>query len=120
MSSGGFRAPCTYLVVRACADTRAHRHAGAGGSEGARARVDRAAQVRMSGGRAHRGPAESGSQTVLPLPSCVDDWPAVGGGAVTPVPPSPPPHVGSFDLGLGLLGARRDNKGLDMQREAQF
>ena len=32
-----------------------YTHKGAGGSEGARARVDRAAQVRMSGGCAHSG-----------------------------------------------------------------
>ena len=61
VSPGGSREPCTHLVVRACADTPARTHKGAGGSEGARARVDRAAQVRMSGGRAHRGAAESGS-----------------------------------------------------------
>ena len=58
MSSGGSRAPCPRLVVRACADTRARTNKGAGGSEGARARVDRAAQVAISGGRAHSGPAE--------------------------------------------------------------
>jgi len=50
----GSRAPCTHLAVWACADTRARTHKGAGGSEGARAQVDRAAQVRISGGRAHR------------------------------------------------------------------
>ena len=53
MSSGGSRAPCLRLVVRACADTQARTNKGAGGSEGARARVDRAAQVAISGGRAH-------------------------------------------------------------------
>ena len=70
MSPGGSRAPCTHLVVRACADTRARTHKGAGGSEGARARVDRAAQVRISGGRAHRGPGRAGVKlaTKLRLP----------------------------------------------------
>ena len=38
------------LVVRACADTRARTYNDAGGSEGARARMDRAAQTRISGG----------------------------------------------------------------------
>ena len=57
------RAPCPRLVVRACADTRARTNKGAGGSEGARARVDRAAQVAISGGRAHSGATGSGSST---------------------------------------------------------
>ena len=56
------RAPRTHLVVRACADTRVRTHKGAGGSEGARARVDMAAQVAISGDRAHFGVASSGSQ----------------------------------------------------------
>ena len=62
MSSGGSHAsisstPCTRLVVRACADTRARTNKGAGGSEGARARVDMAAQVAISGDRADSGVA---------------------------------------------------------------
>ena len=63
MSAGGSRAPCPRLVVRACADTRARTDKGAGGSEGARARVDRAAQVAISGDRADSGVAEERSQT---------------------------------------------------------
>ena len=62
MSPGGSRAPCPRLVVRACADTRARTDKGAGGSEGARARVDRAAQVAISGDRPDSGVASSGSQ----------------------------------------------------------
>ena len=50
------------VVVRACANTRARTNKGAGGSEGARARVDRTAQVAISGGRTHSGPAEVGLQ----------------------------------------------------------
>ena len=63
MLSGGSHAPCTRLVVRACADTRARTDKGAGGSEGARARVDMAAQVAISGDRADSGVAEERSQT---------------------------------------------------------
>ena len=64
MSPGGSRAPCPRLVVRACADTRrARTDKGAGGSEGARARVDMAAQVAISGDRADSGVAEERSQT---------------------------------------------------------
>ena len=61
MSPGGSRAPCCpRLVVRACADTRARTNKGAGGSEGARARVDMAAQVAISGDRANSGVAGAG------------------------------------------------------------
>ena len=56
------RARAWAVVVRACADTRARTNKGAGGSEGARARVDRAAQVAIGGGRAHSGLAEAGLQ----------------------------------------------------------
>ena len=49
----------TRLVVRACADTRARTDKGAGGSEGARARVDMAAQAAISGDRADSGVAAS-------------------------------------------------------------
>ena len=46
-----------------CRSLRTHKGAAGGGSEeeGARTQADRAARVRISGGRAHRGPAESGS-----------------------------------------------------------
>ena len=57
MSSGGSRAPCPRLVVRACADTRARTNKGAGGSEGTRARVDMAAPVAISGDRSDSGVA---------------------------------------------------------------
>ena len=64
MSSGGSHAsisstPCTRLVVRARANTRARTDKGAGGSEGTRARVDMAAPVAFSGGRVDSGVAAS-------------------------------------------------------------
>ena len=53
--------------MRACADTRARTNKGAGGSEGARARVDMAAQVAISGDSADSGVAGgSGSQRAYP------------------------------------------------------
>ena len=48
--------------ARACADTRARTNKGAGGSEGARARMDMAAQVAISGDRADSGVAGERSQ----------------------------------------------------------
>ena len=62
---GGCRGPrrglCAawFLVVRACADTRARAHKDAGGSDGARTRVDRPAQVRMTDGCAHTTPVQN-------------------------------------------------------------
>ena len=58
------------LVVRACADTRARKNKGAGGPEGARARVDMAAQVAISGGRADSGVAGEREPTGVTICSC--------------------------------------------------
>ena len=79
MSSGGSHAsisstPCTRLVVRACADTRARTNKGAGGSEGARARVDMAAQVAISGDRADSGVAGERESTGVTIYFLRSDW----------------------------------------------